>query len=61
MKARDLMSRPVITVNPDTTIRQAATVLTEKGFAGGLLVYLLAKASCGSEWLFRGGRSSTGC
>lgn len=34
MKARDLMSRPVITVGPDTTIRQAVTVLTEKGFAG---------------------------
>jgi CBS domain-containing protein len=33
MKARDIMSRPVVTVATDTTVRAAITLLTEKGFA----------------------------
>jgi CBS domain-containing protein len=33
MKARDLMSRPVISVGPDDTGREAVTRLTERGFA----------------------------
>ncbi|HEU5471232.1 MAG TPA: CBS domain-containing protein [Actinophytocola sp.] len=32
-KARDLMSRPVISVGPDDTVREAVTRLTGKGFA----------------------------
>jgi CBS domain-containing protein len=34
MKARDVMSRPVIGVAPDTSVREAIMLLTEKGFAG---------------------------
>lgn len=33
MRARDVMSRPVVSVGLDTTVRQAITLLTEKGFA----------------------------
>ncbi|HEU5469294.1 MAG TPA: CBS domain-containing protein [Actinophytocola sp.] len=33
MKARDLMSRPVISVRPDDTVREAVTRITEHGFA----------------------------
>ncbi|MFL6141820.1 MAG: HPP family protein [Labedaea sp.] len=33
MKARDIMSRPVVSVGPDTTMRDAIMKLTEKGFA----------------------------
>lgn len=33
MKARDIMSRPVVTIMADTTVREAITLLTEKGFA----------------------------
>jgi CBS domain-containing protein len=33
MRARDVMSRPVISVDTRTTIREATTVLTEHGFA----------------------------
>lgn len=38
MRARDLMSRPVYTVRPDTSIEQAAAVLTEHGFAAAPVV-----------------------
>jgi CBS domain-containing protein len=34
MKARDVMSRPVISVRPDHTVRDAVTRLTEHGFGG---------------------------
>ncbi len=33
MKARDIMSRPVVTVAQDTTVREAIALLTEHGFA----------------------------
>ena len=33
MRARDVMSRPVISVDAGTSIREATTVLTEHGFA----------------------------
>jgi CBS domain-containing protein len=33
MRARDVMSRPVISVDTGTSIREATTVLTEHGFA----------------------------
>jgi CBS domain-containing protein len=33
MKARDIMSRPVVSIAPDTTVREAITLLTEQGFA----------------------------
>ena len=33
MKARDIMSRPVVSVGRDTTLREAITLLAEKGFA----------------------------
>ena len=33
MKARDIMSRPVVTITTDTTVREAIALLTEKGFA----------------------------
>ncbi|HEY7595560.1 MAG TPA: CBS domain-containing protein [Actinophytocola sp.] len=33
MRARDVMSRPVISVDTATTVREATTVLTEHGFA----------------------------
>ena len=33
MKARDIMSRPVVSVVQDTPMREAITLLTEKGFA----------------------------
>lgn len=33
MRARDVMSRPVVSIGRDTTVRQAITLLTEKGFA----------------------------
>jgi CBS domain-containing protein len=33
MKARDVMSRPVVSIGPATSIRQAITLLTGKGFA----------------------------
>ncbi|HEV8557649.1 MAG TPA: CBS domain-containing protein [Actinophytocola sp.] len=32
MRARDVMSRPVVSVDPHTTVREAVTVLTEHGF-----------------------------
>lgn len=32
MRARDLMSRPVVTVTPETTAKRAAEVLAEHGF-----------------------------
>lgn len=34
MKARDVMSRPVVSIGLATTVREAVTLLTEKGFAG---------------------------
>ena len=33
MKARDIMSRPVLTITKATTVRAAITLLTERGFA----------------------------
>ncbi|WP_436498328.1 CBS domain-containing protein [Actinokineospora sp. HUAS TT18] len=33
MRARDVMTRPVVSVDADTTIREAITVLTDNGFA----------------------------
>jgi CBS domain-containing protein len=33
MRARDIMSRPVLSVGPDTTVRDGILRLTEKGFA----------------------------
>ena len=33
MRARDIMNRPVVSVDTDTTVREAVTVLTEHGFA----------------------------
>jgi CBS domain-containing protein len=33
MRARDIMSRPVTSVDTDTTVREAITALTENGFA----------------------------
>lgn len=33
MRARDVMSRPVVSVDTRTTVREATTVLTEHGFA----------------------------
>lgn len=32
MKARDVMSRPVVSVGPETTVAEAVAILTEKGF-----------------------------
>lgn len=34
MRASDIMTRPVITVGPDDTVRDAAHLLVEHGFAG---------------------------
>src|ERR1044072_6383500 len=33
MRARDVMSRPVVSVDTETTVREAITILTERGFA----------------------------
>ena len=33
MRARDIMSRPVFSIAVDTTVREAITLLTGKGFA----------------------------
>jgi CBS domain-containing protein len=38
MQARDIMTRPVITFRPDTAVRQAAAVLTEKGITAAPVV-----------------------
>lgn len=38
MRARDLMSRPVYTVRPDTSIEQAAALLADHGFAAAPVV-----------------------
>jgi CBS domain-containing protein len=38
MRARDIMTCPVYTVRPDTTIEQAAALLSEHGFAGAPVV-----------------------
>ena|SRR5919198_4204308 len=38
MRARDVMSRPVYTVRPDTPIEQAAALLDEHGFAAAPVV-----------------------
>jgi CBS domain-containing protein len=38
MQARDIMTRPVITFRADTTIRQAAAVLTERGITAAPVV-----------------------
>lgn len=38
MRARDIMTRPVYTVRPDTTIEQAAALLAEHGFAAAPVV-----------------------
>jgi CBS domain-containing protein len=32
VKARDVMSRPVVSVQPETTVADAITILTQKGF-----------------------------
>ena len=33
MKARDIMSKPVVRVGPDTPVSEAASLLVEQGFA----------------------------
>jgi len=38
MRAREIMTRPVHTVRPDTTIEQAAALLAEHGFAAAPVV-----------------------
>lgn len=50
MRARDVMSRPAISIGPDTTVREAITLLTEHGFAAvpvvvedGLLIGVVAR------------------
>ncbi|OLR94442.1 CBS domain-containing protein [Actinokineospora bangkokensis] len=34
MRVRDVMTRPVVTVRPDTPLREAVTLVTEHGYAG---------------------------
>lgn len=34
MRARDIMSSPVVTVSPDTSARAAEKLLAERGFTG---------------------------
>src|SRR5262245_6511889 len=49
MRARDIMSRPVVSVDTRSTVREAVTALTEHGFAAvpvveeGLLVGMVAR------------------
>jgi CBS domain-containing protein len=38
MQARDIMTRPVITFGPDTPVREAAAVLTERGITAAPVV-----------------------
>lgn len=51
MKVTEIMSRPVITVKPDTTIKDAATILVERGISAlpvlddaGALVGIVSEA-----------------
>ena len=34
MRAKDIMTTPVVTITPDTTVRQVAALLLERGFSG---------------------------